>query len=312
MYTFKEMHISNNNPNRKVQALKAFAFHYTANYSKGANAIANRNYFANHPNAEASANYVIDDYNVVECIAPGFVAWHAGGSSYTDYAKKNFMLNGAVRPNDFTVGFEMCVNSDSDWNKTVENTIEFAAQLAIKLGVPNIELIRHYDVTGKNCPAMYVKDTAAWEQFKQRLKNRIAELQGKESNPTPTPSGDTYTVVHGDSLWSIGQKFGVTVEQLKAWNNLTSNVIYSGQKIKIKAPTSNPAPAKPVPSQPKATVGTVTASVLNVRNGASTSYKVIGQLRKGDKVNIANRVGEWYSIYYGDHGGFVHSDYIKV
>lgn len=58
--------------------------------------------------------------------------------------------------------------------------------------------------------------------------------------------------------------------------------------------------------------GVVTASVLNVRKGAGTNYPVVGQLKNGDKVKLDVKVGEWWSTYFGEHGGFVHGDYIKV
>ncbi|MEW9674061.1 LysM peptidoglycan-binding domain-containing protein [Ammoniphilus sp. 3BR4] len=39
-------------------------------------------------------------------------------------------------------------------------------------------------------------------------------------------SFETYTVLKGDTLWRISQKFGVTVDQIKQLNGLTSNTIY--------------------------------------------------------------------------------------
>ena len=47
----------------------------------------------------------------------------------------------------------------------------------------------------------------------------------------------TYTVQSGDSLWSISKKFGVTVDELKNANNLTSNLLSIGQVLII--PTSS-------------------------------------------------------------------------
>ncbi|OMP66699.1 LysM peptidoglycan-binding and 3D domain-containing protein [Domibacillus epiphyticus] len=44
-------------------------------------------------------------------------------------------------------------------------------------------------------------------------------------------SAQTYTVQPGDTLWSISQKSGTTVEQLKAANGLSSNMIYAGETI---------------------------------------------------------------------------------
>ncbi|GIM30646.1 sporulation protein [Clostridium polyendosporum] len=68
---------------------------------------------------------------------------------------------------------------------------------------------------------------------------------------------------------------------------------------------------EPTP-EPPVQYGVVTVSVLNIRSGAGTQYEVLGTLNKGEKVKIANQVGDWYSIYWGDHGGFVYSKYIQV
>ncbi|MGL5820167.1 MAG: SH3 domain-containing protein [Sarcina sp.] len=38
---------------------------------------------------------------------------------------------------------------------------------------------------------------------------------------------------------------------------------------------------------------TVTASILNVRSGEGTNYPVIGQVKKGDRIKLECKVGEW-------------------
>lgn len=56
---------------------------------------------------------------------------------------------------------------------------------------------------------------------------------------------DTYTVKAGDSLWGISRTYGTTVNNLKQINNLSSNVIYVGQVLKLKQQsnsTSNQTP----------------------------------------------------------------------
>src|SRR5699024_281499 len=42
----------------------------------------------------------------------------------------------------------------------------------------------------------------------------------------------------------------------------------------------------------------VTADTLNVRGGPGTSHWVVGQLKKGNKVNILRETGNWYQIEY--------------
>ena len=54
---------------------------------------------------------------------------------------------------------------------------------------------------------------------------------------SPAPTG-TYTVKSGDTLSGIATRHGVTVAQLKQWNNLTSNNIKIGQKLKMNSSSS--------------------------------------------------------------------------
>lgn len=56
----------------------------------------------------------------------------------------------------------------------------------------------------------------------------------------------------------------------------------------------------------------IESGTLNVRSGAGLNYSVIGSLNKGDKVKLGPLVGDWYNIYYGQHGGFVYSKYIVL
>ena len=52
-----------------------------------------------------------------------------------------------------------------------------------------------------------------------------------------------------------------------------------------------------------ASCGTVTASSLYVRSGASTSHKVLGTVSKGKTVQIKDTQNGWHKISYnGDHG----------
>jgi LysM repeat protein len=53
------------------------------------------------------------------------------------------------------------------------------------------------------------------------------------------PASNTYTVKSGDLLWKIASAHQLTVEQLKQLNNLSSNTIYPGQVLIVKAEDSN-------------------------------------------------------------------------
>ena len=58
-----------------------------------------------------------------------------------------------------------------------------------------------------------------------------------ETIETPT-TNDTYIVKSGDTLYSIARKFGISVNELKDKNNLSSNTLSIGQILNI--PTSEP------------------------------------------------------------------------
>lgn len=59
------------------------------------------------------------------------------------------------------------------------------------------------------------------------------------SNENENTTGSTYKVVSGDSLYSIAQKFGTTVDELKSLNNLSSNTLSIGQVLVL--PSTSPS-----------------------------------------------------------------------
>ena len=79
----------------------------------------------------------------------------------------------------------------------------------------------------------------------------------------------------GDSLSGIASKYGVTVDQLKAWNRLSSTSIQAGQSLIVKGGDSKPAPPPSSPAAPS-------------KSSGSISYTV----RRGDTLgSIADRYG---------------------
>lgn len=57
----------------------------------------------------------------------------------------------------------------------------------------------------------------------------------------------------------------------------------------------------------------ITASNLNVRGAASIDSEVLITVHKGEKVIVQDTVGEWLKVSFGEHIGFINSDYtIKV
>jgi uncharacterized protein YgiM (DUF1202 family)/surface antigen len=53
-------------------------------------------------------------------------------------------------------------------------------------------------------------------------------------------------------------------------------------------------------------------SCLNIRNGAGTSFGILGSLKKGQSIEIVGSVGSWYKIKLNSSYGYVASTYIST
>lgn len=79
------------------------------------------------------------------------------------------------------------------------------------------------------------------------LPNQVIKVNEAKAASASTTE---YTVVSGDTLGKIASKYDVTVSQLKAWNNLSSDLIIVGQKLSLQAPAQSAEPAQaPVAQQ---------------------------------------------------------------
>lgn len=89
------------------------------------------------------------------------------------------------------------------------------------------------------------------------------------------------------------------------------------EDFRVKAPTPAPAPTPtpepaPTPGGTAALTGKVTADVLNVRSGPSSTHAVIGTLPHGAEVAIQSFNGYWAQIKFNNQTGYVHKTYLKL
>ena len=192
----------NNLASRDVEYI---VMHYTGN--KKDIAKNNANYFTS-PNREASAHFFVDDSNIYQSVELRDKAWHCGTSKTYYHASCR---------NSNSISIEMCCTA-GDYKistKTQQNAAFLCAHLCKMIGITAAQVdtyvLRHYDVTHKNCPAQMVSDADEWRTFKIMVKN-ILNTGNIAGTATPTKKNKESKEV---KAWQTAAKkdgFTITVD----------------------------------------------------------------------------------------------------
>lgn len=240
--TIQEMFLTPNKysrPQIPLKEVKKIAVHYVGN--PNTSALSNRNYFEN---CKEGGRYVSSHYivgligEVIQCIPLN--EW-------------SYCTNQA---NGYTISIETChPKSDGVFNdSTYISLCELCAMLLKKYNLTTDDLIRHYDVTQKQCPLHWSPTkyqsqavaTARWNRFKQ----------------------DVQTVMDGG----------------KVTRNNTVDITEASVKSNTTKPTISPNTK--LPYQIK--VIDTDKSGLNVRSGAGTYYPIVTTVKYGEVYTIVD------------------------
>ena len=155
-------------PQLPIEQVNYIAIHYTAN--PGSTAMSNRDYFENLATTQenkVSSHFVVGlEGEVVQCIP----------TSEMSYATNSRNVD--------TISIECCHPDETGQfnDATYSSAVKLTAWLCTRFGLGTDQVIRHYDVTGKDCPKYYVENPDAWIQMKEDIAAQIQEdyaLQGK-------------------------------------------------------------------------------------------------------------------------------------
>lgn len=180
--------------NYEVRANRQIEFiviHYDA--GRNGNAMNTVIWFGN-PQAQSSAHYDVDKAHIYQTVLDKNKAWHCGTKGvykHPDCRNENSIgiEIASVHPDKKTKNVPA---EDPNWSfdeQAIDNTVDLVASLMKKYNIPLDNVIRHYDVTGKICPAPYVNDESKWLEFKDRVAKKFNEGDsGKDVDDTQTPS----------------------------------------------------------------------------------------------------------------------------
>ncbi len=171
----KEMLLTPNAYSRRrvpMEKVREIIIHYVGNPKS--TAVANRNYFeslktgkkyANGKFIYASSTYIVGlQGEIIRCVPENEESIHAGNN----YVNRN------------SIGVEIC---HPDWtgkitDVTLDASADLCADICIRYNLnPFINIRRHYDVTGKDCPRWFVSHPYAFVEFKELVLKKIEAMK---------------------------------------------------------------------------------------------------------------------------------------
>lgn len=172
--------------------VKGITVHGAANTRAGADAQAHANLLARYGVA-GSWHATGDDHEVIESYDDTRMCWHAG--------------DGSGPGNKTTLAIEICVNSDGDFAKAVDNSAYWVATKMLKHDVPLSRVFQHhfFSTWGKNCPRELRDNThgISWDDFLRLVQKHFSALSGEPEKPvTPPPTSGPNLEV--DGWWGRG------------------------------------------------------------------------------------------------------------
>jgi N-acetylmuramoyl-L-alanine amidase len=135
--------------------------HETSNYNNGANAKMHAKYLKNIDTDSKCWHFTVDDKEIYQHIPTDYNGWHCTDGLYGDGNRKS-------------IGIEICVNRDGDFDKALQNAAELIASLMKKYELNLSSVVQHAKWYKKECPARIRKE-GLWDQFKEDIYKELTK-----------------------------------------------------------------------------------------------------------------------------------------
>lgn len=132
----------------------SITIHETGNFAKNADAAAHASWLKSDDaeDKRISYHYTVDDHSIVQHLPDSETAYQAG--------------DGANGPGNTTsIGIEICVNEDGDFERAKANTASLVRLLMAEHGFPLDKVVQHNHWNGKDCPKTIRATPGGWEAF---------------------------------------------------------------------------------------------------------------------------------------------------
>lgn len=205
----------------------------------------------------------------------------------TRYADK---LNRIIAENNLTE-FDVARSADANQEVTEQPTTQtpdtssVAGTYTVKAGDGYWAIARRYGTTvealkainGASSNLIHPGQVLKLPGNSAIVDNNVTQGSNNESSTTqPNNSNNasaSYTIQRGDGLYAIARQYGMTLNELKSLNGLTSNLIHPGQVLKVKASASTSKPVEESTSNSNNT-GNATSTNNTNNNASAGTYSV--------------------------------------
>ena len=147
-------------PGDELKEVNAVVIHYVGN--PGTSAENNRNYFENLKDTKersASSHYIVGlEGEIIQCVPLDEISYASNNRNYD------------------TIAVEVChPDATGKFSQiTYDALVELTAALCRSYNLnPMTDILRHYDVSGKECPVYYVKNEEEWNYFLLQVNSKM-------------------------------------------------------------------------------------------------------------------------------------------
>lgn len=187
----------NNNYYPEKNTREYITIHETANKGVGADADAHANFINN--GAMETWHYTVDSEKAVCHYYHTTSCWACG------------TYDGNTR----SISIEMCVNSDGNYLKTLQNTIELVQKIMKEENIPASRVVQHNYWSGKHCPTLLREGNSGmnWNQFITKVKG--GKVETSKPKPKSKPPKGWSENKHGTYYKKVSKTFIVGSEQIE-------------------------------------------------------------------------------------------------